>query len=69
MKMTRVYPVEGRRVRHPETGELLPPEGMNVPRAGFWLRRIQDGDVAEAPEKPAKAKKEKKEEADHAGHV
>ena len=67
MKMTRVYPVEGRRILHPETGEIIPPEGLEVLRAGYWLRRILDGDLTETPERPAKSKKEK--EAPDADHV
>jgi hypothetical protein len=71
MRITRVYPVEGRLIRHPETGEIVPPEGLEVPRAGYWLRRILDGDLTETPAAPVptpvKAKKEK--EATNADHV
>jgi hypothetical protein len=49
MLTTKVYPVPGRLTRHPETGEMVPPEGLAVPRAGYWLRRILDGDVSERP--------------------
>lgn len=49
IKTIRVYPVPGRIVRHPETGEIVPPEGWEVPRAGYWLRRLLAGDVSEAP--------------------
>jgi hypothetical protein len=59
--------VEGRLIRHPETGEIVPPEGLEVPRAGYWLRRILDGDLAETPAAPVKAKKEK--ETTNADHV
>jgi hypothetical protein len=70
IRTTRVYPVEGRRIRHPETGELIPPEGLEVPRGGYWLRRILDGDLTEAPPAPPVPVKTKKEkEAPNADHV
>jgi hypothetical protein len=57
MLKTKVYPVPGRLARHPETGEIVPPEGLEVFRAGYWLRRILDGDVSERPAaSPAKTK-------------
>jgi len=57
-KTIRVYPVSGRVVRHPETGEIVPAEGLDVPRAAYWLRRLQDGDLTEKAPAKAPAKKE-----------
>ncbi|MDR1946598.1 MAG: DUF2635 domain-containing protein [Desulfovibrio sp.] len=66
MTTTRVYPVPGRVVRHPETNEPVPAAGLEVPRAGYWLRRIMDGDLTEhAPAAPAKKKKEEALNADN----
>jgi len=47
----RVVPVEGRRVRDPRTGDLLPEQGAEVVVAGYWARRIQAGDVEVAAAK------------------
>lgn len=54
--MTRitVYPVEARVVPDPELGGVLPPEGREVPRDAYWLRRLRVGDVSDR--KPAAAK-------------
>jgi hypothetical protein len=49
IKTAHVYPVPGRIVRHPETGQVVPAEGLDVPRSGYWLRRLQDGDLTEMP--------------------
>lgn len=66
-----VRPIEGRLVRRPETGEILPPDGMSVPRDSYWIRRVREGDVeeCEAPKaatpprvREAKEAKEAKEE-------
>jgi hypothetical protein len=59
--MTQIYviPRPGARVRHPETGHVIPPEGENVVRSTYWLRRQRDGDVQvseardQGSEKPA----------------
>lgn len=40
-----VVPNHGLTVRDPETRTPLPPEGAEKPRNGYWLRRLQDGDV------------------------
>ena len=45
MNRLNVKPVSGRLVRHPETGEPVPAEGLAVPRSPYWLRRLKDGDV------------------------
>lgn len=42
-----IRPVDGLRIADPETGAYLPPEGAVMPRSGFWLRRLKDGDVIE----------------------
>lgn len=43
-----VKPVEGRQVPDPEKGGFVPPEGRHVGHTQYWLRRIADGDLAEA---------------------
>ena len=45
-----VRPAPGRAVRDPETKMLVPAEGREVPRTGFWLRRLRDGDGLEGAE-------------------
>ena len=40
-----IRPKEGLRIADPKTGEYLPESGMLMPRSGFWLRRLKDGDV------------------------
>ena len=59
-----IKPAPGLHIADPQTGDYLPAGGMLVPRSGFWLRRLKDGDVIEtkaappAKEAPAKAAKE-----------
>lgn len=43
-KRVTVRPVEGRRVRIPDTGAVLTAE-KEVPLTSYWLRRIEAGDV------------------------
>jgi Protein of unknown function (DUF2635) len=44
------------KVRFLRTKQLLPDAGAEVPRDGFWLRRLRDGDVVLAsPTQPAAA--------------
>lgn len=45
---------EGLIVRVPETKQALPPEGAEVPRTNYWMRRLRSGDVVEVAAKPAK---------------
>ncbi len=40
-----VIPRPGLTVRDPDNRVPLPPEGAEKPRTGYWLRRLQDGDV------------------------
>lgn len=40
-----VIPRPGLTVRDPDNRVPLPPEGAEKPRNGYWLRRLQDGDV------------------------
>ncbi len=53
----RVRPKPGMMVRHPETKEFLPADGIDVDPADFyWNRRIRQGDVEIVPgieEEPA----------------
>jgi len=56
-----IRPAPGLRIADPATGNYLPEGGALMPRSGFWLRRLKDGDViAAAPQETAKkaAKKE-----------
>ena len=42
----RVIPAPGRAVRDPQSMQLLPPEGREVPdNDPFWVRRVRDKDV------------------------
>lgn len=43
-----VYPVEGRTVRDPATGEVVTAE-KEVPRSAYWLRRLRSGDLTTTP--------------------
>ena len=40
-----VLPAAGRVVPDPEAGDLLPPEGREVPDSAWWRRRLTDGDI------------------------
>lgn len=41
-----VKPAPGLKVRHPDTKQFLPPEGIAVPDGDiFWTRVANDGDV------------------------
>jgi len=44
-----IKPAPGIRIADPQSGEYLPEAGALMPRSGFWLRRLQDGDVLVAP--------------------
>ena len=64
-----IRPKEGLRIADPQTGAYLPKEGALMPRSGFWLRRLKDGDVLESSPAPvtpdpesAKADKGKKKD-------
>jgi hypothetical protein len=50
MAVIRVYPVEGRLVRHPQTKLPIDAEGIEVDDADpFWFRRIDSGDITVTP--------------------
>lgn len=51
--------VAGRRVRHPETGDLVTDEPMHVDETAFWWRRVADGDVELVTQSTDPAKKPK----------
>jgi hypothetical protein len=56
-----VKPAPGLIITDPGTGSFLPGDGLLVPRNGFWLRRLKDGDVIEVAQdapKPARKAKE-----------
>lgn len=55
-----IRPRKGLKIADPTTGQYLPEEGQLMPRSGFWLRRLDDGDVEEVKQAAhAPAKKEK----------
>ena len=41
----KVMPREGLQVRSPD-GSILPPQGAEVERSSWWIRRERDGDVS-----------------------
>lgn len=43
-----LVPVEGRRVKDPETRQVLT-AGELKPKTNYWQRRLRDGDVEERP--------------------
>ncbi|MDQ2487463.1 DUF2635 domain-containing protein [Pseudomonas putida] len=55
MTQITVYPVEGRVVPDPELGGVLSPDGREVSRDAYWLRRLRAGDVTEKRTAAAKA--------------
>lgn len=50
-----LLPTPGLRVVDPVTRKPLPPEGTWVEYSTHWLRRLREGDVAEATPPPAGA--------------
>ena len=58
MQQMKVYPVEGRRVRDPATGQVVPSEGLLVPRTSYWVRRLRDGDVELRLSRPKRGQKQ-----------
>lgn len=43
----KLKPADGRAVRDPAKGKLLPEDGAEVTLNAFWRRRLRDGDVVE----------------------
>ena len=62
MNTMKVYPVAGRLVRHPRTGEPVPAAGLAVPRSPYWLRRMACGDVTTRPARAAESDSAKTKE-------
>ena len=60
-KPTTVHlvPVEGRSVRDPFSGQIVPKEGVTVEPNRYWIRRLRDGDVEKAGAAKPAAKKSK----------
>ena len=55
MARVQLRPAEGRRVRDPASGDVMPAEGMEVTMDIYWRRRLDDGDVVVVPaRKPSK---------------
>lgn len=46
MEKIYVVPATGLTVINPANGQPLPPEGAEVVRDTYWIRRIDDGDVS-----------------------
>lgn len=44
-----LVPKPGRLVPDPARGDYLPAEGREIEVDQYWLRRLQDDDVAETP--------------------
>ena len=42
------------RIPDPKTGDYLPEGGVLMPRSGYWIRRLKDGDVVLASAPAAK---------------
>lgn len=59
--MIHLVPAKDKRVREPNSGKLIGPEGIRIEAINtYWFRRLQDGDVVEK----SAAKKEKVKEGD-----
>lgn len=43
-----VVPTQGFKIRDPDLMDLLPDAGREVPVSDYWIRRVNDGDVAVA---------------------
>jgi hypothetical protein len=43
--MLKVKPRDGLKIRDPQRGDLIEPEGRTVPRTTYWLHRLRDRDV------------------------
>jgi hypothetical protein len=54
-----IRPVEGRRMRHPETKKVIPVEGRSVAWNSYWQRALNAGDIELVPDvaPPASAAK------------
>lgn len=62
MKMY-VIPKSGFKIPDPSLNDHLPPEGRNVEKTTYWIRRLRDGDVTEKPQtKPQQKNIAKKED-------
>ncbi len=62
MKMY-VIPKSGFKIPDPSLNDHLPPEGRNVEKTTYWVRRLRDGDVTEKPQpKPQQKNIAKKED-------
>lgn len=63
--MIHLIPVQGARVRDPQTKKIVGSEGVKISEMNtFWFRRLRDKEVIEAPQNTpaAQPKKEKKGE-------
>lgn len=48
-----VIPAAGKRVRDPETGLVMSPEGRTVPGTMHWLRMLAQGAITRRPASPS----------------
>ncbi len=62
MSVRLIKPIEGKRVRDPETGAVVTAAGVRVPEpiGTYWDRRVRDGDVT-ADLEPAPKRARRKE--------
>jgi hypothetical protein len=51
--MMKVKPRDGLKIRDPQRGDLIEPEGRTVPRTTYWLHRLRDRDVVVVTDEPA----------------
>ncbi len=52
METKLIKPVDGFKIRDPQTKAYLPEEGRLVEMSSYWYRRIQDGTVTIADSSP-----------------
>jgi hypothetical protein len=56
--MLKVKPRDGLKIRDPQRGDLIEPEGRMVPRTTYWLHRLRDRDVVLLADEPDEKKTE-----------
>lgn len=57
MRLMRVKPTDGKKIRDPKNGRVLSSErSIVVPYTSYWRRRLKDKDIYEVSEKVEKPK-------------
>ncbi len=67
--MIFVKPKEGLKIKRPDTQRLLAPQGEDVPKSSFWLRRLADGDVTIVAKQQQAAPKKVADKQEKSGGV